>query len=297
MKYTIKQFNKDFPDDNACLEHILKEHLGATPKCPKCGNKGLRKVVKRKAYSCSRCAHQIYPLSGTIFYKSATPLKDWFHAMYLMAGSKNGVAAKELQGQLGCTYKTAWRMMHQIRSLMEQPGEKLSGVVEADETYIGGYRKGDTGGHRKASVLGVVQRGGGVRAKHVDEVHATSILKNLAENVEFGSQLYSDEYSSYKKAKRLGIFHEAVNHSRHEFARGPVSTNTIEGFWGQMKRSMDGTYHAVSRKHLQKYLDEFSWRYSQRHSEIPAFVLLLNSVCGRPSSPGQRSSVFPVAVA
>jgi len=183
-----------------------------------------------------------------------------------MSTAKNGVSANELQRHLGCTYKTAWRMAHQIRSLMKQGEVKLSGVLEADETYIGGYKKGDKAGHQKMSVIGVVERGGGVRTKYVDKVHTSSILEHIGKNVESGSTLYSDEYPVYKKVKRMGLFHDSVVHSKKEYGRGVIHTNTIEGFWSQMKRSINGTYHSVSSKHLQSYVDEFAWRYSERFS-------------------------------
>lgn len=289
MKYSIKQFKQDFPTDEACLNYIFKLRY---PQA-----QGYYKVKKRKCYSHKTTKHQIHPLAGTIFHKSSTSLCDWFFAIYLFAGSKNGVSAKELQAHLGCTYKTAWRIGHQIRSLMEQGTNPLSGVVEADETYMGGHKRGAKGGKGKTPVVGVVQRKGSVRAKVVDQAHTGNIIGNIAENVEFGSRLVSDENQIYKKTTRLGLLHDSVNHSKKEFGRGDVYTNTIEGFWSQMKRSIDGTYHAVSEKHLQKYVDEFAYRYSHRSASQPLFLQMLSAVVGRPYEEGQKSVVSLVPVA
>lgn len=289
MKYSIKQFKRDFPTDEACLDYIFKLRY---PQA-----QGYYKVKKRKCYSHKTTKHQIHPLAGTIFHKSSTSLCDWFFAIYLFAGSKNGVSAKELQTHLGCTYKTAWRIGHQIRSLMEQGTNSLSSVVEADETYMGGKRKGAHGSKGKTPVVGVVQRKGDVRAKVVDHVHTGNVLGNITDNVKFGTRLVSDEHPIYKKTKQLGLLHDYVTHSKGEFGRGDVYTNTIEGFWSQMKRSIDGTYHAVSEKHLQKYVDEFAYRYSHRSASQPLFLQMLSAVVGRPYEGGQKMIVSRVPVA
>jgi predicted RNA-binding Zn-ribbon protein involved in translation (DUF1610 family) len=137
MNYTIKQFRRDFPDDNACLDYIFKNRYGLSYKCPKCGKAGFYRVRNRKCYA-SPCGYQVHPVAGTIFHKSDTKLTDWFFAIYLLSNSKDGVSAKELQRHLGTTYKTAWRISRQIRSLMKQDGNKLTGTIEPDETYFSG---------------------------------------------------------------------------------------------------------------------------------------------------------------
>ncbi len=289
MKYSIKQFKQDFPTDEACLDYIFKLRY---PKA-----QGYYKVKARKCYSHKTTKHQIHPLADTIFHKSSTSLVDWFFAIYLMSASKNGVSAKELERHLGVTYKTAWRIGHQIRSLMEQDTNPFSGVVEADETYMGGVMKGKQGGKGKTPVIGIVKRGGGVKAKKVDEVNTGTLIKNIAENVEFGSRLISDEHAGYKKVPQLGLSHDYVTHSKKEYGRGDVHTNTIEGFWSQMKRSIDGTYHAVSSKHLQKYVDEFAYRYSYRSASQPLFLRMLASVVGRREEEGERMIFSQVPVA
>lgn len=259
MKYTIKDFRKEFSSDDRCLEYMFKF------KYPEA--KGYYRVADRKCYSHKTTRHQIHPLAGTIFHKSSTPLTTWFEALYLFSISKNGVSAKELQRHFGVTYKTAWRMAHQIRKLMGKGPTKLSGLVEADETYMGGYKRGMPGGKGKTPVLGLVQRGGEVRVKVAPrEKHL--VLGHMIENVEKGTKVLTDQYGVYKLAKKLGYGHGAVNHHRKEFARGIVHTNTIEGFWSQLKRSIKGTYGFVSPQHLQAYANEFAFRYSNRNRSI-----------------------------
>lgn len=278
MKFTLKDFSAQFPDDRACLNFIFKSRWKAGATCPDCGKKDcFYPVEKRRSYSCAWCGFQLYPTAGTIFHKSSTSLRSWFFAMFLMSTSRNGVAAKELERQLGVTYKTAWRMAHQIRKLMtdDKPG-KLMGVLEADEMYVGGVRPGKRGrgAAGKTAVVGVVERGGRVRCKAVARLSNAHIFGHLWKNVEPGSTLYTDELPAYRYAKGFGLKHDTVNHGREEYARGPVHTNTIEGFWSQFKRSVDGTHHAISPSYLPAYLDEFSWRYNQRASLCPLFSLL-----------------------
>jgi transposase-like protein len=183
-----------------------------------------------------------------------------------MSTSRNGVAAKELERQLGVTYKTAWRMAHQIRKLMGDGGGKLKGIVEADETYIGGVRPGKRGhgAAGKTAVAGAVERGGSVKAKVIGKLTTTNVFRNVQRNVENGSELHTDESPVYNYAGGFGFKHVVVNHGMKEYVRGTAHTNTIDGFWSQLKRSISGTHHHVSAKHLQKYVDEFAFRYSNR---------------------------------
>lgn len=277
MKFTIKEFNEHFPDDRACLDFVFKSRWPDGGTCPDCGKKDCFYPVEgRRAYSCSWCGFQLYPTAGTIFHKSSTSLKSWFFAMFLMSTSRNGVAAKELERQLGVTYKTAWRMAHQIRKLMTDKPGKLKGIVEADETYIGGIRPGKRGrgAAGKTPVIGIVERGGQVRAKAVTSITTEKVFGHLWRNVEPGTTLYTDEFAVYNYAGGFGLKHDTVNHGSGEYVRGAVHTNTIEGFWSQFKRSVDGTHHHISRRHLPKYLAEFSYRYNHRASGVALFSLL-----------------------
>ncbi len=276
-KYTIKNLRQEFPDDDACLDYIFKVRY-SDKKCPECKKKDcFYRVSTRKCFSCSHCGYQIHPTAGTVFHKSSTKLTDWFHALFLFASSKNGVSAKELQRQLGVTYKCAWRMAHQIRSLMTQGRNPLEGTIEVDETYVGGRRRGarGRGAQGKTAVVGLIQRKGALRAQTVKNVRAKTVIPMVRENVKLGSTVMTDEFPIYNRVSKDGYLHEVVQHGLHEYVRGTAHTNTIEGFWSQVKRSISGTHHAVSPKYLQIYLNEFVFRYNHRDSSIPLFHLLL----------------------
>lgn len=282
MKYTVKDFSKQFKTDADCLEFIYRKRHPEGALCPSCQRKDMfYPNAGRKSYSCA-CGFQISPTVGTIFHKSCTPLKSWFFAIFLMMTSKNGVAAKELQRQLGVTYKTAWRMAHQIRQLLKEGPLALSGVVEADETFIGGYRKHKKGvPSNKTPVFGMVERGGKIVAKVVPDVSAQSLLPQLEQHVVPQSKLITDEWHPYRRSVHRDFKHETVNHRKGEWVRAHVHTNSIEGFWSQLKRSIHGTFHSVSPQHLQKYVNEFSYRYNRRKSETPMFLHLISDVAAQ----------------
>lgn len=286
MKYTITKFHKDFLDDDACLAYLFQQRYGKNCRCPNCQKTGFYRVNGRKCYACAWCGHQIHPLADTIFHKSSTKLTDWFYAIFLMSQSKNGVAAKEIERHLGVTYKTAWRMQKQIRTLMKQDGDPLNGTVEVDETYIGGKQPGKRGRRAagKTAVLGMVQRKGRVKATIIPNVKARTLLPMVAKAIQTGTTVYTDEMAAYRWLQRMGYSHGHVSHGTKVYVRGIIHTNTIEGFWPQLKRSIHGTYHSVSRKHLQSYVDEFAFRYSNRVSEIPLFLLLLRRLISQPAS-------------
>lgn len=274
---TIRQFNKDFPDDDSCLEHIFNQRYGKHYECPKCHKTGFYRNRARKCYSCAWCGYDISPLAGTIFHKSSTPLKNWYFAIFLMSTSKNGVSAKEIQRQTGVTYKTAWRIQRQIRLLMRPDNDPLRGTVEVDDTYIGGKRHGKRGrgAEGKTPVLGMVEREGEVKANVVENLKMRTVEPIISNSIEKNSEVYTDEFFSYQDIKDYDYDHDVVKHRIKEYVRGNVHTNTIEGFWSQLKRSIHGTYHSVSPQHLQLYVDEFAWRYNRRTSSVPVFELLL----------------------
>jgi transposase len=268
MKYTIKDLRKEFATDDKCLEYVFRmKHPEA---------EGYYRVSDRKCWAHKDTGHQIHPLANTIFAKSSTPLTLWFHAIFLFASSKNGVSAKELQRQLGVTYKCAWRMAHEIRKLMAQDGGRLTGIVEVDETYVGGKKKdGKRGrGTSKVPVVGAVSRGGRVKASVTKSTHGGILATHVLKNVEGGATLVTDDYQPYKWLDRH-YNRKVINHSAKIYVRGSIHTNTIEGFWSQLKRSIRGTYVSVSRQHLQSYVDEFAYRYNLRHSPVPLFLQIL----------------------
>lgn len=254
------------------------------------------RVRGRKCYACNDCGYQISPLANTIFHKSETPLTKWFYAIYLFSVGKNGVSAKEIERHLGVTYKTAWRMAKQIRLMMQQGGiAPLSGVVEADETYIGGksLRRPDRGSifDNKSAIVGIVEKQKGigkVKAFATKSANATNTLPFLRDNILPGSILQTDESRIYSRVKR-NFTHEFVNHSKLEYVRSGVHTNTIEGFWGQLKRSLDGTYHCVSPKYLQLYVNEFVYRYN--HRNVAAFPALIQAAAQPVSVSARRSAL------
>ena len=281
MTFTVTDFFRQFPTDDACLEHLWNIRFGDEVECEKCGKVGrFYRLRKEPAYSCPRCGHHIHPMVGTPFAKSRTPLQKWFYAMYLFTTTRHGVAAKELQRQLGVTYKCAWRMGHELRKYMAKvDGETpLGGVVEVDETYIGGKRSGGKRGRgapNKTVVFGMLERGGDVMTKVVPKVQKKTLQPIIKGNVEQGSTVHTDELKSYSGLSKAGFEHETVNHGAGEYVDGDCHVNGIEGFWARLKLSIRGTHVHVSRKHLQKYVKEFEYRYNMRQNPGRMFDRLL----------------------
>ncbi len=290
LRYTFQQFDKDFPTDDACLEHVKEQRFpGGITVCHKCEKPRKHYRVKgRTAYACETCGNHIYPLAGTIFEKSSTALRIWFHAMYLMGSTRCGISAKQIQRETGVTYKTAWRIFKQIRKLM---GEDLRlggpGGVEVDEAYFGGRRKNDAGrllrGNkgRNTTVLGVVERKGRIVAQVSPELTMAATSALVKEYVLPETMIYTDDASAYNALPRLrgmGYQHQRINHTQKVYVMGEVHTNTIEGFWSLVKRGIGGVYHSVSAKYLQSYLDEYSFRYNRRDSGNLIFSSILQRV-------------------
>ena len=281
MTLTVTDFFRQFPTDDACLEHLWNVRFGDKVECEKCGKVGkFYRLNKEPAYSCPRCGHHIHPMVGTPFEKTHTSLQKWFYAMYLFTTTRHGVAAKELQRQLGVTYKTAWRMGHEIRKFMAKAdGEwPLDGAVEADETCIGGRTTGGKRGRgapNKTIVFGMLERDGDVMATVVPNVRKKTLQPIIKENVVKGSTVHTDELKSYSGLSKAGFEHETVNHGAGEYVDGDCHVNGIEGFWARLKLSIRGTHVHVSKKHLQKYVKEFEYRYNMRRNPGRMFDRLL----------------------
>lgn len=258
----------------------MATRYGEPVSCPKCGKTGkFARIKKLPAYSCPWCGHHIHPMAGTPFEKSRTPLQKWFYAMYLFTTTRNGVSAKELQRQLGVTYKTAWRIGHEIRKYMGfvDGDAQLGGTdyVEVDKAFIGGHDKKGEGD--KFIILGMVERGGDAILRNVEKRDEYTVVPHILEWVKQGSRVATDKARAFWKLNEEGYRHGMVNHSIGEYVRGPIHTNTIEGLWSWLKRGINGTHVWVSRKHLPKYLGEFEFRFNLRHQPELMFDLLLKA--------------------
>lgn len=274
--FTIQDFFKRFPDDGACLNHLMNLRYGKVIDCPKCGKRGkFSRISKMPAFQCAWCGHHIHPMAGTPFERSRTPLQKWFYAMYLFTTTRHGVPAKELQRQLGVTYKTAWRIGHEIRKYMGRvDGDSgLSGHVEIDEAFIGGEPKPKNNAGaimqtqnraKKTVVFGMVQRGGDIITRVVPNAQRKTLVPLVEQYVAKGTVLSSDEWGAYQVLGEKGYQHGTVCHRRREYVRGQTHTNTIEGFWSHFKNSVRGTHKSISPKHMMNYLHEFEFRFNLR---------------------------------
>jgi transposase-like protein len=222
-------------------------------------------------WRCHGCKQQFTVRVGTVFEESRIPLRHWCFAFWRSSTSKKGVSALEIHRQTGISYKSSLFMLQRIRFAMQEVApEMLKGDVEVDEVFIGGVPRIPNNGRkgvkkRKSIVVGMIQRGGGVRPKIVADVTAGSLKAVISENVDRSARVMTDEWSGYRGLTKDGWKHESVRHSTHEYVRGDVHTNSIEGFWGMVRRGLDGIYHSVSHEHLHRYLSEFQFRYNNRH--------------------------------
>ena len=277
--YTLYDFQAEYPDNDACLAKIMELRYGDTPFCQQCNRPTkFHRITKRRAYACQFCGAHVYPCVGTPFEKSTTDLHKWFYAMYLFTTTRHGVPAKELERQLGVTYKCAWRMAHEIRKLMANLDTgALFGEVEVDETYVGGKRPGrrGRGASGKTVVLGMKQRQGDVKTQVVPDSKRRTVEPVVSSNVREGSVVHTDEWVAYSGLARRGFKHRFITHSSQQWVFDGVHTNSIEGYWSQLKRSIRGTHIHVSGKHLPKYLAEFDFRHNTRSMPDRMFHLLV----------------------
>lgn len=274
---TLREFQARFPTEDACLDHLMRTRYGERHTCAKCDRDARYYRVKaRRSYECEFCGHQVYPTAGTPFEKTRTSLRDWFYVMFLFTTTRNGVAAKRVQREIGVTYKTAWRMCALIRTYMgyvdgDDPLDGSRGPVEVDKTFVGGVDK--AGKNDKKVVLGMIEPGGNVITRLIPNRSGYFVIPQVIANVKAGARVTTDEAKAFQGLGAAGFIHTAICHARGE--RG--ETNHIEGFWSIVKRGIEGTYIHVSRKHLQKYLWEFEFRHNLRSQPHLMFDLLLRS--------------------
>lgn len=280
---TFSQIAKYFSDEGEAYKLVERLRWPSGPVCPHCGvidhayylapKEGPRKTrtgntSDRRVWKCGTCRKQFSVLVGTIFEDSRIPLSKWLLAIHEMCADKNGVSALELSRKLDITYKSAWFMAHRIREAMKRPPllGKLQGTIEVDETYIGGRAKGKRGrgAANKTPVVSLVERDGEVRSQVMAQVTSANVGRVMQEHIEPTATVMTDQFQAYKTPGRRFANHEVVDHSKDEYVRGRTHTNTAEGYFSQLKRSIDGTHHHVSEKHLDRYLAEFDYRYSTR---------------------------------
>ena len=258
----------NFVSEDKCRE-VLKDLRWPNGKaCIRCGSTHLRYTTTRDVFDCGTCGYEFTVTSGTMLHDTHLPLKKWFLAVYLMTESKKGISALQLKRTLNVAYRTAWYLCHRIRAAMEDAYPMpLRGIVEIDETFIGGKVRGRGRGYKdnKAAVVGAVQRGGKIVLK-VIQARDRATLHEFIEQVSADETVayFTDEWAPYRGIADQDTAHETVNHSREEWVRGDVHTNTIENIWSLLKRSIIGAYHQVSVKHLDAYLDELEWRFNNR---------------------------------
>ncbi len=279
---TVRQFFRTFPDDDACLEHIFQCRFGDDYDCPKCEkNTKWHKIKAERAYSCQYCGHHLHPTVGTLFEKSRTPLQLWFYAMFLFTTTRHGVSAKELQRQLGVTYKTAWRMGHEIREHMSEVDNlnfgPMSGHVEVDEVHLGGKCKMEERADKKTIVVGLLERDGDIHTQIVPDAKADSLMPVITENVEVGTIVSTDQNRAYHPLAGEGYKHGKVQHAAKQYRNGIHHTNGIEGYWHILQASIASTHMHVSRKHLPKYLGEFEYRHNTRGDASSMFPELIST--------------------
>jgi transposase-like protein/predicted RNA-binding Zn-ribbon protein involved in translation (DUF1610 family) len=298
-EYTVADFQSEFPTDDACLGYLwrqLHSDDGEHAECPKCGKRRrFHRVSSRQSYSCDSCGHHLHPKAGTIFEKSTTPLRLWFHAIFLLSQTRCGISAKQLQREIGVTYKTAWRMFNLVRQLLQDDDDSpLTGEVEVDESSWGGKIKAGDRSRAETSlkrrqeamakikdrptIFAMVERGGRVRVRIINDRSENTLKNIIRENVSPDATIYTDEFSLYRNLGTEFAAHFQIKHQDAVYAQGHVHTQTVEGFFGNVKRGLSGVQHSVSRKWLENYVNEFAFKYSHRDDPVPMFKLFLANV-------------------
>ena len=261
---------EQFGSEKKCREYLEALRWPDTIMCPRCESSKISKIVKREQFDCDKCRYQFSVTAGTIFNDSHLPLWKWFLCVYLLCESRKGMSANQLKRTLGISYKTAWYLCHRVRAAMKEVNpELLDGIVEIDETYIGGKHSMDRK-REKIPVIGIKQRGGELRFFKAEDVKSGTLAKYIRENVSGDVHvIMTDEFSAYPKALTAAGMHaptehKTVNHSAGVYVDGDITTNGIESAFSLLKRGIIGSWHKVSAKHLPAYLDEMTFRFNNR---------------------------------
>ena len=280
----IVQIYRRFPNESACIKHLEAARWKGDPVCPYCHSTKTTPAPAEERHHCNACNTSFCVTVGTIFHNTKLDLQKWFLGVSLMLNAKKGLSSRQLARDLEVNKSTGWFMAMRIRKAMLDNGDLLRGIVEMDETYVGGKPRKGTGPHKrgrgtkKTPVVGMVERGGNVRARVASILTSSRLMQLVRRNVEpRGSVLHTDEFSGYNGVKKY-MLHETVNHGTNEYVRGNVHTNTIEGFWALLKRGIIGQFHKVSVAYLQRYINEFAFRFNNRHNADIFDLTILRAV-------------------
>lgn len=284
---SLLSLTERFPDEKSCREYLEQQRWNGIPICPHCDNNKVYRYKDGRLFKCAKCKKQFTVRVGTIFEDSPLSLRKWFMAIYLITAHKKGISSLQLSKDIGITQKSAWHMLHRIRYAMQTKSfnAPLSNVVEADETYIGGKnrfkhknkRTSGTGMVGKQAVFGMLERKGNVRAMHIQNADAKTLVPIILLNVDRNATIMTDEFGGYYN---LDLFykHGVISHTKRQYVKGDIHTQTIDNFWSLLKRGILGIYHQVSPKHLHRYISEFEYRYNKRKDNDP---IKFNSALGR----------------
>lgn len=277
----IVQIYRKFPTPESCLKHIEQVRWNGKPVCPYCNSTNTTPMEKELRHHCNHCNTSFSATVRTIFHHTHIDLQKWFLCISLILNAKKGISARQLARDLEVNKNTAWSMAMRVRSAMVDQRDLLTGIVEMDETYVGGKPRKGGGkrgrGTKKVPVVGMMQRGGKVKAKVVKNVSAKMLASLVRGNVQVNeARMMTDEFKGYVRLASF-VTHETVNHQK-EYVRGECHTNGIEGFWALLKRGITAQYHKVSLRHLPKYIDEFCYRYNHRKAEDIFDITLLRSL-------------------
>lgn len=283
-----------FSDESKCEQYFQVNRWGDNIACPHCENSKVYRFSDKRRFKCANCRKIFTVRTGTIFEDSKLPLRKWFIALHLVTSHKKGISSHQLARDIKVTQRTAWFMLQRIRHQLganNDPNEQMEGTIEVDETFVGGKNKNrhfdkkvkNSQGRSfkdKTPILGIMQRGGKVKTIVIPDTKGSTIKPILHRIVKYGSRVFSDEWHAYDGLSSH-FDHDIVNHGSSIYARGEIHTNTIEGFWPWIKRAIMGVYHWVSRKHLQLYANEATFRYNTRREKATArLALVLGNAIG-----------------